>query len=745
MNAVPELPGPLQQEAQTLLNEHRQRVFVQTDRLFAVLMVIQWLSGIVAAIVISPRAWAGTNSSIHTHVYAAVFLGGAIAGLPIALALARPGATLTRYVIACGQMLFGALLIHLTGGRIETHFHVFVSLAFLALYRDWTVLIPATLVVAADHILRGTFYPQSVFGVLEPSPWRWVEHAAWVVFEDIVLIGSCIRGQSEMRQIAENTAQLHQSITERQRQERELVRIKEVAEAASRSKTAFLANMSHEIRTPMTSILGYSELLLDPTRSLSDRQDSLHVIRRNAKHLLELINNILDVSKIEADRMTLESLPVDLPRLAADVVSMIRPRAIDKDLAVRLDFDGPCPRAIVGDPLRLKQVLMNLVGNAVKFTVRGQVTLRVRSELRPGGSRIFFDVQDTGVGLTPEQIARLFQPFVQADDSATRRFGGTGLGLTISRRLARLMGGDITVSSQPGMGSTFHAEIEGGPVNPGEMLVGLTEGVIELSVAEQNCEDIRLQGRVLLAEDGPDNQALISLLLRQAGAEVIVAENGRIAVTKARAEKFDLVLMDMQMPELDGYGATSEMRRRGMTMPIVALTAHALAGDRAKCINAGCTDYLTKPVDRMELLRTLDKYLERAGTAASAEAPAAPGAPAGAAANATPAAAIEPAMRELVVEYVGRLPSRVAKLAGELEQSDLKSLGRTVHQLKGSGAGFGFPQITIAAAAAERFIIDQAPFESIAAEVKKLLETIRSVPGYAKDKEPAHDTTRTGR
>jgi signal transduction histidine kinase len=399
------------------------------------------------------------------------------------------------------------------------------------------------------------------------------------------------------------------------------------AEAASRAKTAFLANMSHEIRTPMTAILGYADMMLEPGQTISDRQDCLQVVRRNARHLLELINNVLDISKIEADKLAVDPTPTDLPDLLCDLVSLMRPRAADKGLAFDLESAGPLPRSINTDPLRLRQILINLVGNAIKFTAAGKVKLRVALETpssnedsKASNAALRIDVIDTGIGLTPDQLARLFQPFSQADNSTTRRYGGTGLGLTISRRLANMLGGDVTATSTAGRGSTFTLRVDAGRPADLTLIESLHEALHPKTVQKSSDQPAwSLHGRILLCEDGPDNQRLICAHLRRAGAQVTVADNGRIGVDAAldaiKGHKpFDLILMDMQMPELDGYGAASELRKKNCTTPIIALTANAMAEDREKCLAAGCTDYLTKPIERGALLRTLSKYLSPRST-----------------------------------------------------------------------------------------------------------------------------------
>jgi signal transduction histidine kinase len=449
--------------AATIFEAHRDRVYRRTDRVFAQLMTVQWLAGILFALWISPRAWAGSTSQLHVHVWAAVFLGGGITVFPVLLAILRPGDTLTRHVIGVAQMLMSALLIHLTGGRIETHFHVFGSLAFLAFYRDWRVLVPATIVVAADHLLRGIFWPQSVYGVLVASQWRWVEHAAWVIFEDIVLVMSCSRGIEEMRQIARHTAgleRLHKEQTRLAMEQSDLVarlRISQVeVEAATRAKSEFVANMSHELRTPLNAITLYSEMLHENAIAedrTTDAED-LAKVQIASKHLLGLINGILDLSKIEAGKMTLDLDTFHVRQMIDDLISAMGGIVRENGNAMHLSC-SPSTGAMHADATKVRQILFNLLSNAAKFTKDGDVSLDVDRVIVDGAECIRFVVTDTGIGITPEQRMHLFEPFVQADTSTARRYGGTGLGLALVRRFCTLMGGTIAVDSGLTRGSRF--------------------------------------------------------------------------------------------------------------------------------------------------------------------------------------------------------------------------------------------------------------------------------------------------
>jgi len=528
----------------------------------------------------------------------------------------------------------------------------------------------------------------------------------------------------------------HDDITARKLAEEEVQRARETAELANLSKTQFLANTSHEIRTPMTAILGYAEMLLDARQSHDERVACANTIRRNGEHLLAIINDILDISKIEAQKVTVETLQCDLPQLAADVMSLARPWAAKKGLEFEVVFDKLIPRHIQTDPLRAKQVLVNLVSNAIKFTQKGKIRMSIFRDITYFNHVIRFEVTDSGIGMTAEQLARLFQPFTQADASTTRKFGGTGLGLTISKRLAGLLGGDITVTSDAGVGSTFSFTLDGGPRQGVELLENLTADQLAIASDADTAEEIHLSGRILLAEDGEDNQDLISTHLRRAGAEVIIACNGRIAVESAMqafgptatVEPFDLVLMDMQMPELDGYGATRRLRDAGFDAPIIALTANAMAEDRVRCLEAGCTDYLSKPISRQHLLATVARYLESVRSQQQAR-------------NTAPeprlrsAHARDAKISKLIERFVSRLPERVAAIESLMRKRSLDEVRQALHNLKGAGGGYGFSSVSDLAGHAEQQIREGAALDEICQQVELLLQTVRNIEGYDASRE----------
>jgi signal transduction histidine kinase/DNA-binding NarL/FixJ family response regulator/HPt (histidine-containing phosphotransfer) domain-containing protein len=392
---------------------------------------------------------------------------------------------------------------------------------------------------------------------------------------------------------------------------------KEAAESASVAKSQFLANMSHEIRTPLTAILGFAENLLDPAASERERRDAVGTILRNGEHLLEILNDILDLSKIEAGKLAIEKIVVSPARLAADVVAIMRVRAEAKGVSLALRYATAIPESIATDPTRLRQILMNLIGNAIKFTERGGVELQIALEEATGEPNMRFDVVDTGMGMTADQLARLFEAFSQADASTARRFGGTGLGLAISRRLARFLGGELTVESEAGRGSTFRLTIATGPLAGVPLVASPLDGDSARQTDRVDLDSLRLDARILLVEDSPDSQRLIAAFLRKLGAEVDLADSGREAIEKALALQhspapYDIVLMDIQMAGLDGFDATRILRNEGFNQPVIALTANAMSGDREACLAAGCDDYAVKPIKRGQLVRQIQALVARA-------------------------------------------------------------------------------------------------------------------------------------
>ena len=506
--------------------------------------------------------------------------------------------------------------------------------------------------------------------------------------------------------VARRTQQLHEAL--------------EAAEASNKAKSQFLANMSHEIRTPLTAIIGYAETLLDEDLPRQQHHNAVQTIIRTGRHLSHLINEILDISKIESNRLELEIIQTSPVQLVNEVEALVRVQTTARGLSFAVHYHLPLPRRIASDPTRLKQILLNLCGNAVKFTERGGVDIDVR--LDTARQLLFFAVRDTGIGIAPEEMNKLFQRFSQADASTTRRFGGTGLGLYISRELAELMGGTITVTSEPGQGSCFVLSVATGGLQ--DPLITTKEQLDEELRVEQTATRpvtiTALRGRILLAEDNPDNQQLFAYLIGKTGAEIVVAENGRTAVEKALADDFDLVLMDMQMPEMDGTEATAMLRELGYSRPIVMLTANSTDEDKRRCLDAGADGFLSKPVEQAQFYDILSSMLPPAQSTMPADP--------------DDDFMKDPRIQAIVSNFLATLEEKIAALKADILHGDPTTAARAAHSLKGSAACLGYDDLAATAAAIEQ-ALKQQPDPELSREIARLEELGRVLSSSHPDAE----------
>lgn len=552
-------------------------------------------------------------------------------------------------------------------------------------------------IVAIVAILIFSLYLRKPFHLIEQSTQfadELDEHAGRQIavnhsYEELTRLSSALNRTSRNLQ-AKNEA-LNQKIKEQQNLTDELeLRVlertselsiaRDEAISANQSKSEFLANMSHEIRTPLTAVIGFAESLLDSSHSMEERVDSINRIIQAGKHLLRVINEILDLSKIEANRLEIEYIPFSLVDVFRDIYSLVKLQATEKGLSFKIAYESPLPALIKSDPVRLKQILLNLCNNAIKFTKEGSVSVKASCDI--AREKLIIKVTDSGIGLTQEQLAKLFRPFSQADASTTRKYGGTGLGLHLSKQLAEKLGGTLGVESIPDIGSCFTLTISTGRLSNAEQLTTCPDFENLESAHNIKAKQPRLAGRVLLTEDNHDNQRLVSILLKRMGIECETANNGKQAIARIENDNFDVILMDVQMPVMDGLTATRLLRKQGYAGPIVALTANAMKQEQQECFEAGCNDICTKPIDHAAFGQVLSKYL---GTATPQTVSGPP--------IVSSLLADEPELTDLVREFVHKLPEMIRNIKEAYASNQINEMRHEVHTLKGTGGNFGYVEV----------------------------------------------------
>lgn len=474
---------------------------------------------------------------------------------------------------------------------------------------------------------------------------------------------------------------------------------------ANSAKSNFLANMSHEIRTPLTSIIGFAESCQDIDQSMEERSNANKTIIKSSKHLMHIINEILDLSKIEAGKLEIETMPVSLMEVLNDINQFVSNMAEEKGLTFGINYTYPLPDKIITDPFRLKQILLNLCSNAIKFTSKGQVYLNVAYKLE--SSSLIFDVIDTGIGLSAEQKEKIFKPFEQADSSITRKFGGTGLGLTLSKQLVEMLNGDLSVESTLNKGSCFTVKLDIVEAENSSHINERTYKNTAEKLNELNIETPKLNGKILLAEDNEDIQELVKLLMKKVGVDLDIVGNGQQAVKAAIESEYDLVFMDIQMPVMDGLTAMQELQKQEYNQPVVAMTANAMQKDRDECKEAGFSSFISKPINRNDLYLVLMQYLKPSKTTGSEKT-----------LLTSDLLNDEPDLIDLIDKFMIRLPmmrNAINQAHTDQKEEELSSL---IHQMKGVGGAYGYHMLTELCAKIE-FQIASQDLENVKALIEK--------------------------
>jgi PAS domain S-box-containing protein len=516
-----------------------------------------------------------------------------------------------------------------------------------------------------------------------------------------------------------------EDITTTHQFEQELMAAKQAAEAAMHSKSQFLANMSHEMRTPLTAIIGFAEAILQDFESDPKELHCLQVILNNSNHLLEVINDILDLSKLDAGAVSIEESTFELVPMLEEIRAMFSPRIAEKALSFSVHYEWPLPRWLATDVLRLKQVIINLLSNSIKFTEKGWIDVRVT--FNAPAEELSISVSDSGIGMTNEQQAKLFQPFSQANESITRKYGGTGLGLTISRRLARALGGEIQVSSEPGRGSVFTVSIK--PRLPDRELITDGRGTQDKVISAQIKAPPALKGHVLFADDAVDNRQLVQYLLSKVGLTAVMVEDGGEALQAALSQPFDLILLDIQMPHVDGLSAARSMRVAGIKTPIVALSAGTMSSDVLEAVEAGCSMHLGKPFSAKAFYQMLARFLSAAdGAPDTNEQQRLPNRPAVRSIPEPYTAIIDAQMIPLLHQFIARLPGRLEEIKSAIASSDGEKVLLLAHRLKGSAGLYGFPVLADLGAALEDAYTMSTPaqVDQLVQEIAKIIESVQT-------------------